>query len=466
VSTTGHVDPFGNGNSSNDEIDYATVNVHQAQFAFKGYVGQLINQPIPPIALAGITDPIHINTFRFYLEEAGLSFGPCVALPAGWQAPGGGGFSFPDSNGDLFFDPNNYPFPDNFGATYGAGPYSLVSATCSEGLATDDPNLFSFNPPLPDGGTPLIPSQGGGPYGKVMDIIAPEFTAFRNLLTTDATGIGCGAPRYSQLWIPHWDATLQTGPTTIGDPLGATMLTTSLPTCPVAGPAGPSSVPAINGQCPWNPQLVQSIFDDTAVYVAHGGNLLAECIGAASLEDFQLGQVLQQFTLNPNPATGVAGTINQTKSHFMTEWDPLGSMTAYAPSFTYDLLGVTPPIGASTVFGASYVQNLANAALPGSCMDNPTTDVSQTWTYAAWTPPAKPATVYYPIGYPGNTVLPYDGVAGAPLAAVGNPPNGQALSYQLNSGGGTSPADAGSTLTSSWRAMPPQGGMPDIVPIA
>ena len=81
MSPLGHVSPWTATTEQDDEIDYSTVNVHEAQFSFVAPVGQVINQPIPPIALAGITDPIHMNTFRFYLEEAGLTFGPCNALP-------------------------------------------------------------------------------------------------------------------------------------------------------------------------------------------------------------------------------------------------------------------------------------------------------------------------------------------------------------------------------------------------
>ena len=169
-----------------------------------------------------------------------------------------------------------------------SGVWSQLPAECSEGIASDDVNFNAFNN-LYDGGIPLPPSQGGGPYGKVLDIIAPEFTAFKNLLKSvgSAGQLGCGAPRYSQLWVPHWDATLQTGPNTQGDPLAATMNTADAPSCPVAG----GTIPTATGQCPWDPQLVQAIFDDLGIFVAHGGNLLAECIGAASLEDFYLGQL-------------------------------------------------------------------------------------------------------------------------------------------------------------------------------
>ncbi len=451
MSPDGHVDPWAAMAEPDDEINYSIVNVHQAQFGFVAPVGQLINQPIPPIALAGITDPIHLNTFRFYLEEAGLTFGPCTALPVGWQAPGGGLFSLPIAalvSHDYFFDPGTYPFPDNLVPPVipSSGVWSQLPAQCSEGIASDDPTFNGFNN-LYDGGTPLPPSQGGGPYGKVLDTIAPEFKAFKDLLKSVGSGgaLGCGAPRYSQLWIPHWDALTQTGPNTAGDPLASTMDITASPAprCPVAGPAG-SSVLTATGQCPWDPQLVQSIFDDLAVYVAHGGNLLAECIGAASLEDFQFGQTLATYTLTPNPATGVTSPLSQLPTHFMTERDPMASMSAYAPYFFYELWnpgGPAPiPAPASAVTPAVVTQV---TALANKCMDDPAGPLA-TIARTTWNPPATPATVYNPMGYPGSTIASFAGqlaTAGTPLGAAA----GTVKAWQENTGGGIEPGSDGGT---------------------
>ena len=342
ISTDGHVDPYLallDGVPSENAITYATVNVHQAETDFTANVGQLVNNPIPTIALAGITDPIHINTFRFYLEEAGLEFGPCAPLPNGangWTAPNGG--NFPNGgtepiigSGDLFFDPASYPFPNNLVAA--TPPYSAISAQCAEGIASDDVTFNAFDEPWPySGSPPLTPSQGGGPYGKVVDIIAPEVTAFENLLEVTPQGPGCGSSRYSQLWIPHWDADIQSGPVTSGDPLSGTQQLATAG-CPAALLAYQTP---ILGKCPYDPQIVQTILSDLPIFEAHGGNLLAECVGAASLED----DLMNRHLLNDWGTTNAA-------SHFMTEGQ--GSITASLPVPGYDVLNPSQAVVTQTI---------------------------------------------------------------------------------------------------------------------
>ncbi len=372
TSVDGHVDPWAN-TTQQDEITYSTVNVHQAQVAFFANVNEALNTPMGVIALAGITDPVHINTFRFYLEEAGLEFGPCNAPPPGWQAPNGSAaWSVQPGLNDLMFDAQSYPFPGRLGSA--VSPFSLVQASCAEGLNTDDPVLNSLNP-LVDGGTPLLASQGGGPYGQVLDIISPEETAFRNIVV-QTTQPGCGAPRYSQLWIPHWDAYLCSGPTTDGCFLSSAVVPSGGASCPNG-----ETLTATN-HCTYDPKLVQYVLDSAQIFVSHGGNLLAECIGAGSLEDHNYGILL-----------GTRG-IDQSPTHFMTEWDPGGSISSFSPSISFDLANRT--VNPSGLFAPSLG---ANACIP----DPAAYPFPRIVTGTVLPNPQKPPPL--PLGFPGSTVL-------------------------------------------------------------
>jgi hypothetical protein len=416
IATDGHVDPYRallDGVPSENAITYATVNVHQAETDFTANVGQLVNNPIPPIALAGITDPIHTNTFRFYLEEAGLEFGPCAGLPTGangWTSPSGGNFPSGGTqpiigSGDLFFDVTRYPFPNNLVAA--TPPYSGVSAQCAEGIASDDVTFNAFDEPWPyTGAPPLPPSQGGGPYGQVVDIIAPEITAFENLLEVTPQGPGCGSARYSQLWIPHWDATLQSGPVTTGDPLSGTQQLATAG-CPAAMAAFQTP---ILGKCPYDPQIVQTILSDLPIFVAHGGNLLAECVGAASLED----DLMHRTLLNGVGSGGQYG-IDNSPSHFMTEGQ--GAISAMLPDPSYDVLNPAQAV-------VTQATPVAAAA------------VSQCMVGSGFNPVP---TVFTPIPTPVATrPLPHNSYVGHPgsLSAVpvsGGPGGGfQAGAFQVN----------------------------------
>ncbi len=412
IATDGHVDPYlalVDGAPAENAITYATVNVHQAQTDFTANVGQLVNNPIPTIALAGITDPIHLNTFRFYLEEAGLEFGPCASLPNGvngWTAPSGG--SFPSGgtepiigSGDLFFDVSRYPFPNNLVAA--TPPYSAISAQCAEGIASDDATFNAFDEPWPySGSPPLTPSQGGGPYGKVVDIIAPEITAFENLLELTPQGPGCGAARYAQLWIPHWDATIQSGPVTDMDPLSGTQQVATAG-CPAALAAYQTP---ILGKCPYDPQIVQTIMSDLPIYVAHGGNLLAECIGAASLEDDLMHRILLS---NPN------GSVDNSPSHFMTEGQ--GGLTAFLPVASYNVLN---PAQATLTQATPVAAAAVSQCMVGSAFNPVRT--SFTPVAAPLASPPAPRNSY--LGHPGPLyTVPVSGGPGA---------NFQAAAFQVN----------------------------------
>jgi hypothetical protein len=341
-------------------ITYATVNVHQAQEGFQAQVSKAFNSPMSPIALAGMGDPVHINTFRFYIEEAGLTFGPCAAPPAPWLTvgsvgafnPNDGLFGGPAGYGDKFFDPVNYPFPSN-GPPGAPASFSQQYVTCSEGLNADDVNntndlhaMQAIDSNANVGGLPFVTGTQP-PFGQVLDIIAPEPLPIQSLLSTNATGPGCGAPTYQELWIPHWDAYLCSGPTTDNCPLAA-QSTSSIgqpsgawATLTGSGAFWPDCATMTTGQGniqgydPYCPQLVQTFLNAVQTYVWKGGNLLAECVGASSLEDFTYQRLL-----------GSLG-INQQITHFMTEWAGVGSGTqgalnAFWPSQAF--FGNTPPL--------------------------------------------------------------------------------------------------------------------------
>jgi hypothetical protein len=389
TSSDGHVDPWTN-TTAQDEITYATVNVHQAQVSFFANVNETLNTPMGVIALAGVTDPVHINTFRFYLEEAGLEFGPCNAPPAGWQTPTGGPFwSVQPGVGDLMFDSQNYPYPGRAGGAI--APYSQIQASCAEGVNTDDDTLNTLNPSV-DGGPPLKASLGGGPYGQVLDIIAPEKAAFRNIVTGTGATAGCGAPRYSQLWIPHWDAYECSGPTS-SDPSGSNCpLSSAIVTTGPLGtycPNGESLILTKTGyQCTYDASLVQYVLDATEFFVQHGGNLMAECLGASSLEsNYYQGLLL---TLG----------IDQTSTHFMTEWDTKGGMTGFWPSgvYTFQNAVITPSnLSAPMQAGA--------ALLATACIPDPGSVTFPRVTPQKYVQPAPPPSPPHFVGWPGDNVL-------------------------------------------------------------
>ncbi|MHB1847177.1 MAG: hypothetical protein ACYCWW_20325, partial [Deltaproteobacteria bacterium] len=146
LNPNGYVDPWAGTIGTNkftsfaeqNAITFATINVHQAEISFFAYVQQSLNTPFSPIALAALTDPVHINTFRLYLEEAGLTFGPCNAPPTPWltannltswnpnDTP-----SSPAGAGDLFFDGQSYPFP----GSPTASSYSKIPVTVRRGCS-------------------------------------------------------------------------------------------------------------------------------------------------------------------------------------------------------------------------------------------------------------------------------------------------------------------------------------------
>ena len=370
--------PFSSATAQN-AITYATVNVHQAQEAFQAQVSKAFNSPMPPIALAGMGDPVHINTFRFYLEEAGLTFGPCGANPAPWFTnassvgqtnPNDGLFGGPAGYKDVFFDSVNYPFPTNSASPF---PYSKQYVTCSEGLNADDVNNpqdltamtaidsdvnFYSAAPFLKGALP--------PYGQVLDLIAPEPLPIQSLLGTNISGIGCGAPLYQELWIPHWDAYLCSGPTTencplaaqstaaAGQPSGSWGVTASTTAMTGSGLVWPNcatmTTNALTGYDPYCPQLVQTFLNAVQTYVWKGGNLLAECTGVASLEDFTYQRLL-----------GSVG-INQQITHFMTEWagagaaGPQAALNAFWPSQAF--FAGTPPLSTAGTSEPAFGNNL------------------------------------------------------------------------------------------------------------
>ena len=136
---------------------------------------------------------------------------------------------------------------------------------------------------------------------------------------------------------PHWDAYLCSGPTSAGPSNGLSSGPNQYVTCPLASAINTGGLPGTycpNGesvvltnagyQCTYDPALVQYVLDATEIFVQHGGNLMAECLGASSLESsFYQGQ-LRSFG------------IDQTSTHFMTEWDSRGGMNGYWPTAKYD----------------------------------------------------------------------------------------------------------------------------------
>ncbi|HUB09534.1 MAG TPA: hypothetical protein VMB50_21195 [Myxococcales bacterium] len=513
-----------NANGIQNAITYATVNVHQAQVSFFASVRSTLTGPISPIALAAMTDPVHLNTFRLYLEEAGLTFGPCGYPPAAghWFGAGGslpsGWNSVNDVGGpagfnDYFFDPACYPFADRGGSTGcttppgWAGPYveSTANVTCAEGVVVNgndatasqlaeaalettpgNPatasnlhpvNAAGYTAASPQPGTTFFPeaaggvmtSGGDGPYGQVLDVIAPQMAAIESLLLP-APGAGnqpCGAPRYSQLWIPHWDAFLCSGPTTEGCPLSSAeaggpgqTLDYDLPNC---GNLGASTTQAgtgfqwltqADGRDPYCADLVQSFLDATQAYVANGGNMLAECFGASSLED----TVMQSLLGVNGVAQGeIPEYVDQRPSHFMTEWQNHQSLTGYWPTQVVENGGGPPgPPQPPQAFPA-----------PGLPFPNPQDQdvaggnfcIEPAVAAAAPIPgvPAPPATINrLAVGWPGAQVY-----ASGPSSTVvleqpaaagfGGDPRGVGL-IQFNAGGGAAP---GPTLADGGLASDP-----------
>ncbi len=402
LNPNGYVDPWagtigvkpftdsGLANGDQNAIAFSTINVHQAQISFFAYVAQSLDTPFSPIALAGVTDPVHINTFRLYLEEAGLTFGPCHAPPAPWltgnnltnwnpnDTP-----SDPAGTGDCFFDGTSYPFPGTkTGAgTCGSNSFSSVPVTCAEGLLTSDMTFFgpaeidSVNSMGATAVPPTTGASGNGPYGQVLDIVASDPLAIRDLLQPSAAGTaGCGAPRYQELWIPHWDGYLCSSPTNEGCPLSATETTSIGLNIPeyatLTGTAWnniggnpntscASFVVGTDGHEPYCPQLVQMFLDAAQTFAWQGGNLLAECIGSASLEDYTMEGLLAQRG------------INQFITHFMTEWDPDNpGLNAYFPNRYFQSSSL-----ATHVFGQQEPTQFGNGSGqngPLDCINVPT----------------------------------------------------------------------------------------------
>ncbi len=496
LNPNGYVDPWAgtlganhfstsfSGPTSQNAITFATVNVHQAQVSFMAPVGKVFTTPMAPIALLGMTDPVHLNTFRFYMEEAGLTFGPCKGPPGTWFSstglqsnPNGGGQ--PAGYDDLFFDPNHYPYPTT-GGINNHEP-STLQVTCAEGLVTSDPTLADFVDANAD--TDVPPAQVapyGGPYGQVLDVIAPEPRALQGILGTDSSGNpGCGAPAYQEVWVPHWDAYLCSGPTTRGCPLASASSCPpgsggdGCPNNPVYGwdlldspnfpakPVQPGQTANPGTKCslmdtgtdgydPYCPQLVQMTLNALQTYVWKGGNLLAECVGAASLEDVTMRYLLGEWG------------INQQITHFMSEWQPNNNgLSDYYPSQTFYAVnnettqgGLPPPV-------LSGDSNLTDDCIdvPVDVCDNQgsTADLCSYTTSNTTTGPYGAVSAgtpsYSGMGWAGPQVSPSDGPAGTsspsnqavlllPQAPGGGPidPSSR-LTFQVNGGGGQDPGD-------------------------
>ncbi len=510
--------PLSNAELQN-AITYATVNVHQAQVSFAAPVGKVFNAPIQPIGLMALTDPVHINTFRFYLEEAGLTFGPCQnppatflgynGLPPTGNPNGQSGMQDPffPLGQDHFFDPTNYPFPATGGVFNSVR--SKLPVTCAEGLATTDPTLLSaIDTPVGNGtmvvpGTtstlrtpastpppsPPSPSPNGGPYGQVLDIIAPEPLAIQGILQADGlNNAGSGGPAYQELWVPHWDAYLCSGPSTRSCPLSApatcnggsgpgcpgqlvsgwaTLTSTQYPAAPV--PLGSTSYAASGVACaadqtgadgldPYCPQLVQFALDALQTYVWKGGNLFSECIGAASMEDVTMRYLLGEWG------------INQTSTHFMSEWDnDSDGIAAYYPNPSYYSTNTAGHNGGQ--FPPAWVGNMGTCGGGvASCSIGQTTATASVCSgqgsptnlcgmnaqqnnanFPFGEPPTSLA-----IGWAGDQVLPAPGVPPLPNSAVqlSIASNGlvDAQSrkvFQFNAMGGQNPPGSGSCCQNS-----------------
>ncbi len=490
LNPNGYVDPWAGtlgangfntpfqGPASQNAITYATVNVHQAQVSFMAPVAKVFDSPMSPIALVALTDPVHLNTFRFYMEEAGLTFGPCDGPPGTWFQPGTGLTPNPNGGGapaglnDYFFDPDHYPFPTT-GGVNNTTP-STVHATCAEGLSTTDPGLLASIDGTPYGGSAPNPPPTGGPYGQVIDVIAPEPAAIQSLLGTDNNGNpGCGAPAYQETWVPHWDAFLCSGPSTRGCPLAAQVTTCSggvgdgCPGSPITGwgtlsqaawPANPVTPGSKNwapgpacstmttgtdGYDPYCPQLVQTTLNALQTYVWKGGNLLAECIGAASMEDVTMRFLLGQFG------------VNQQITHFMSEWDnDSDGISAYYPNqYFYPTAtanhngGQMPPgigntngcinIAANTCDGEGDPTNLCNTASDPT--DGPYGGQTSNILAVGWAGPQVS-----PIGGPGNTISPNNDAVtlqSPTQAGLGFYDTTGRFTVQFNGGGGQNPGD-------------------------
>ncbi|MHB8417120.1 MAG: hypothetical protein ACYDCL_03525 [Myxococcales bacterium] len=547
LNPNGYVDPWagtaGSGTTKfssyqdQNAITYATVNVHQALVTFMAPVARVFNSPIQPTGLLAMTDPVHINTFRFYLEEAGLTFGPCNGPPGSWlmgnnlspNPNGMAGMTDPGFGQDHFFDLNNYPFPSLGGLHSTVASTSALPVTCAEGLSTTDTTMLAANSvDDPVGGSEIVPgttgetpsmirsgppfsAPNGGPYGQVLDLIAPEPAAIQGILAADGSNnSGCGAPAYQELWVPHWDAFLCSGPTTENCPLsaqstcpgalagqpgcpGQTPVGWAWPSLPLNSGAYPGSpVPlgsttwsasgiacdseftGADGHDPYCPQLVQFTLDALQTYVWKGGNLFAECIGAASLEDVTMRSLLGQWG------------INQTITHFMTEWDKdSDGLAAYYPSPKYYSTSVANHPG-------GLAPNPSNLGNMGSCGSSGTSTccigITQTATVCEGLGSPKdlcqmnekPGSANFPFGEPpaslavgwaGAQVMPAPGTSlpnGAvelALSAPGIAPanTGNRAVLQFNAMGGQAPQPAGAVVNCCTNSDCASGGVPGSV---